>query len=158
MGPLFSRRSGNESMQNTDLANSEAFSNPFVHSRERQRSKCILAGGAGEALLGSGQTTQPSQHPLNARPHESQTLRKQESWRGDKLIDRRRGYDGERRKAQLVRNGRLPQKDRMTEVQVYIKQEGEEPQTQELSLTPWDAVSLSSTGCELQKNLNRCII
>lgn len=94
-------------MQSRDLADLGAFSGPFVHSGERQRSKWILAGGAGKALLGSGQPTQPSQHPLNARPHESQTLRKQGSWGGDsgegKMV---RGRNG-----RFVRDGRLPRED-----------------------------------------------
>lgn len=86
-----------------------------------------------------GQPLQPSQHPLNSDTEKSRSM------------DRRQ-TDRQMEEGSTVRDGRLPQKDRMTEVQVSIIQ-GEEPQTQELSLIPWDTVSLSSTGCKLQKNL-----
>lgn len=153
-GPLFSRRSRKESMQNTDVTDSGAFSGLFVHSRERQRSKWILAGGAGEELLGSGQPAQPSQHPLNARPHESQTLRKQGSWGGDSG----EGKTVRGKNSRSVRDERLTREDGQNDRGIGVhKTQDEEPQTREHSPTPWDAVSLSSTGCECQ-NFCRCII
>lgn len=80
-----------------DLANSEALSNPFVHSRKRQRSKWILAGGASEALLGSGQPLQPSQHPLNSDAEKSRSMeRRQTDTDGGRVDCQRREVATER--------------------------------------------------------------